>query len=222
MEKINYKRELILWILVLIPFAYIGYIWPALPDRIPIHFDIHGMANDWGGREMIFLLPAIHAVVYVLFLFLPKIDPKKMSEEFFQTNFYKVRVVVSIFLFALSLLIAHLSLANGTGMLTARLLPIASLALITMLGNFMINMKPNWFIGIRTPWTLSSDYVWKQTHRLFGRIWFYGGLICLLVSLVVSVEWIGGIILIFVVGSTLFSLAYSYIIYRQEQKGNAT
>jgi uncharacterized membrane protein len=217
MEKINYKREIILWILMLVPAIYIGYVWGQLPERVPIHFDMHGEANDWGSKGMIFLMPAINVGIYFLLLFIPQIDPKKMNIEFFKANFYKIRVAVSLFGFVLSLLLVHLSLMTTPDPHMVKFIPIAALALMTAIGNFMINLKPNWFIGVRTPWTLSSDHVWKQTHLVLGRLWFYGGLICILLAFTVPDTWLPIVILTYSLGSAIFAVAYSFILFKKEQ-----
>jgi uncharacterized membrane protein len=91
------------------------------------------------------------------------------------------------------------------------------LALMTAIGNFMINLKPNWFIGVRTPWTLSSDHVWKQTHLVLGRLWFYGGLICILLAFTVPDTWLPIVILTYSLGSAIFAVAYSFILFKKEQ-----
>ena len=117
--------------------------------------------------------------MYLLtFVFIPKIDPKRMNYDFFETNFYKIRLLIVISLMAGSFAVAHSGLigrldVSGKTMLAGIFL------FLSVLGSFMIKLKPNWFIGIRTPWTLSSDTVWTKTHKLGGRIYFFGGLLCL-------------------------------------------
>ena len=81
----------------------------------------------------------------------------------------------------------------------------------------MINIKPNWFIGIRTPWTLSSDNVWRRTHQLFGRVWFYGGLLCAAISFFAPEEWTVALILIFALGSAIAAFGYSFWLYKKEK-----
>lgn len=216
MNKINIKRESILWLLTLLPIIYIIYIWPQLPAQIPVHYNLHGEVDGWGGRNSIFLMPGILVFSYFLLLFLPKVDPKRMNTEFFTSNFYKIRVVVTAATAAISILIAHLALSSAPDTHEVKYIPVLVLLLLAVLGNFMINIKPNWFIGIRTPWTLSSDYVWKQTHLVFGRVWFYGGIICIAAVMLLPDTFIPGIIATFALGSTALAFAYSYWLYRRE------
>ncbi|MCW3127106.1 MAG: hypothetical protein JWO03_2764 [Bacteroidetes bacterium] len=220
MENFNYRREIPLWLLLIAPIIYIIIAWSSLPERVPIHFDINGHANNWGSKEAIFLMPGAGVFTYLLLLFLPQIDPKKMSVEFFNSNFYKIRVAVTIFLSVISILITYITLTHDTGGLAVRFIPISGLLLISVIGNFLINVKPNWFIGVRTPWTLSSDHVWKQTHLVLGRIWFYGGFAGIILALIVGIKWLAVVMLAFAIISTVVAVVYSYLLYRNEQKNN--
>lgn len=218
MNASDIKRESILILLALLPVAYIIYIWPQLPSQIPIHYDLHGQVNGWGDRSTIWIMPCISAFLYFLLRYLPQVDPKRMNNEFFKSNFYKIRIVVTMAISAISILIAHLALSPVPDTHEVKYIPVAVMLLFAVLGNFMINIKPNWFVGIRTPWTLSSDYVWKQTHLVFGRLWFYGGLACTAALFIVPDSVAVALILVFVLGSSAFALAYSYLLYRQEQR----
>lgn len=103
----------------------------------------------------------------------------------------------------------------------AQFIPASIFLLLAMLGNFMINMKPNWFIGIRTPWTLSNDDVWKKTHQVGGRVWFYGGMLCFVLSLFTKPEWTLGLILVFTLGSAAFFVGYSFWLYKSIENNNS-
>ncbi len=218
MNTFSFSKESILWVLTLLPIAYIVYIWPQLPAQVPIHYDLHGEVNGWGDKSTIFLLPGIMVVSYFLMAFLPQIDPKKMNTDFFRSNFYKIRLVVTAALAAISVLVAHLALSTTPDTHEVKYIPVLVLLLLAILGNFMINIKPNWFIGVRTPWTLSSDTVWKQTHLVFGRLWFYGGLGCIAAVLLLPDAVMPPLILTFVLGTSVFAFAYSYILYKREQE----
>ncbi|MBS1623194.1 MAG: DUF1648 domain-containing protein [Bacteroidetes bacterium] len=216
MNTIHLKKESVLWLLTLLPIVYIIYIWPQLPAEIPVHYNLHGEVDGWGGRSTIFLMPGIMVVSYFLLLLLPKIDPKRMAGEFFASNFYKIRVVVTAAMSAISILLAHLSLSHTPDTHEVKYIPILVLLLLAVLGNFIINIKPNWFIGIRTPWTLSSDHVWKQTHLVFGRIWFYGGLLSIVAVLILPDTVIPYIIAGFALGTTALSFVYSWWLHHKE------
>jgi uncharacterized membrane protein len=217
MEKLNYKTEMILWVFLLLPVIYLAYVWSTLPDTVPIHFDASGVPNGWGGKASEFILTGANLFVYFLMLSLRKIDPKKPGEGFFTNNYFKLRVALVVFLSIISIVVIHAALP-GAGQLGLHWIPSLVFLFIAVLGNFMINLKPNWFIGIRTPWTLSSDVVWRKTHQVGGRIFFYGGLICVALTFLIKGAWLQGLVLTFILGSAAFLFAYSFWLFKQEQK----
>lgn len=219
MKTITIKRELPLWILTLLPLVYTISVWPQLPERIPVHYDLHWEANGWAGKEAALLIPGIGIAFYLLLLYLPQIDPKRMSSEFFISNFYKIRAVITVAIAAFGLLLTHLALSTAPARQEVKLIPGFVLLLLAVLGNFMINIKPNWFIGVRTPWTLSSDRVWKQTHLVLGRLWFYGGILCIIGLFTLPDSMALVMMTVFILGTLAFAFAYSYWLYRRDQSG---
>lgn len=222
MKNFNYKREIILWLLLIIPIIYIIYIWGQLPDRIAIHFDLRGTPNGWGGRWSTLISPLVSIFTYLLLLFLPLIDPKRADDYDFTSMFYKIRVTLVIFMSAISIFITYNAIYNISEHGIGRLMPVAVFLLLSVLGNFMINIKPNWFVGIRTPWTLSSDTVWRRTHQVVGRLWFYGGLASAVLCLCPANKWTSKLILVFILGSAVFAFGYSFWLYKKEKTGNKT
>ena len=177
MKTLNYKMESILWLLILLPALYLAYVWNALPATVPIHFDASGEPNGWGEKGTELILIGVNVFIYFFTLFFKGIDPKNLNEGFFTNNFFKLRAALIVFFSILSIMVIHAALP-GNEHAGLHWIPACVFLMLAFIGNFMINLKPNWFIGIRTPWTLSSDVVWRKTHQLGGRIWFYGGLIC--------------------------------------------
>ena len=217
MEKFDYKKEMMLWVFLLLPLFYLGYVWNALPDTVPIHFDVKGEPNGWAGKESELILIGVTFFVYFFTLFLRKIDPKNLNEGFFTNNYFKIRIALVVFLSVLSIMVIYVALP-GNEHSGVHWIPACAFLFIAILGNFMINLKPNWFIGIRTPWTLSNDKVWKKTHQVGGRIWFYGGLICVVVNFLLKGAWLEGFLLSFILGSTAFLFGYSFWLFKQEEK----
>jgi uncharacterized membrane protein len=216
MEKFNYRREIILLVFVLLPIIYLAYVWNSLPDTVPIHFGVDGEPNGWGRKAMEFVLIGANAFVYLLTLFIRYIDPKNLNDSFFTNNFYKLRTSLTVFLSVTSILVIHSALP-GTGHATMHWIAPCVFLFVSLAGNFMINLKPNWILGIRTPWTLSSDTVWRKTHQIGGRIFFYGGLICIPLSFLIHGLWLNALIAILTIGATVFLFAYSFWVFKQEQ-----
>jgi uncharacterized membrane protein len=219
MKNISLKKEIVFWILLLLPFIYLSYVWNTVPETVPIHFGISGEPDGCGGKYSILIIPAISVVAYLVLLFIPAIDPKKMNYEFFRRNFFKIRLVITAFL-AASAVLAIKSGIEGKLAISGKMLSASIFLLFAVLGNFMINVKPNWFVGIRTPWTLSSDTVWKKTHLVGGKLWFYGGLFCFVLSLILTPDYITFLIPAFVLTSLAITVGYSYWLYAGEQKNS--
>jgi uncharacterized membrane protein len=221
MEQINYKRELIFLPLLILPLIYIADVWGQLPDRIAIHFGFDGHANGWSGKWGIFILPTANIGTYLLILFLPQIDPKRMNNENFNSMFYKIRLAIVFFLCFICFLATDAAVKGSMNKGISNWIPVGVFLFLSLMGNFMINIKPNWFIGVRTPWTLSSDSVWRKTHQVVGRLWFYGGLLCAILAYFSPSHWTVRLIMIFVIGTVVFSFVYSYWLFKKEQETKA-
>lgn len=217
MVNINYKREIPLWVMLVIPFIYCFIIWSHLPDTIPTHFGMNGRPNGWMGRPAIFIVPASGIFTYAVLLLASLVDPKRKNYEAFGNTYYKIRLLLGVFLFAMAMLGVNAGL-TGEFPVHGRLLSCLAYLLFAFIGNLIINIKPNWFIGIRTPWTLSNETVWKKTHQIGGRIWFYGSLLCIILTFLLPKHWLTGLLLVFIICTSLFSVIYSYWLYRKENE----
>lgn len=216
MEKITLKTE---YRAVLILLATIGlslWAYPQLPLRVASHWGFNGEVNGWMSRDFhSILFPALMIVMYLMFLVIPYFDPKK--ERYLE--FAKVyRLMRDAILFMLLGVYATASFYNlnydiNVGVIVATLLGI----LMIILGNYFGKLKRNWFIGLRSPWALSSENVWNKTHRLGGRLFMIWGI------LIIIAPWLnfqaamaillGGIALIIISVNV-----YAYQLYRQEKK----
>jgi uncharacterized membrane protein len=126
-----------------------------------------------------------------------------------------------ILLFVLAVHVAMLGSALGWNVSPSRLTPIGIGVLFAVVGNELGRIKPNWFIGIRTPWTLSDPEVWRQTHRVGGRVFVVAGLLMALGGLVLPAGAGSGLILAGVLGSALLVSVYSYVLWRRQQSDSS-
>ena len=186
----KYLKECLLWILILIPFIYLWLIWNSLPLQIATHFDFGGNPNGWTDKNnLIFLLGGLGIGTYIIMLFIPILDPKKKIEKM-GDKYFSLRLLMTFFMTGISVYILY----NGNGNKINPGLIIGFLGLFfAVLGNYFQTVKPNYFIGIRTPWTLENEKIWKRTHRLAGWLWMAGGLLILLFSFITqsnSLLWI--------------------------------
>jgi uncharacterized membrane protein len=180
---LNYMRlrkiEVLSFILVLATFVAGALIYPAMPERIASHWGASGQVNGHMGKFWgTFLLPIIMFFCALLFMVVPRIDPKKENIQKFE-KYYDLFILAFLFFF---IYIYALTIFFNLGYqfnLTQFMAP-ALAVLFYAVGIMVAHAEPNWTIGIRTPWTLSSDDVWRKTHKLGGKLFQAVAFICLL------------------------------------------
>ncbi len=168
------KKIILPLILCLIPLVYALYLYRGLPDIIPIHFDANGLANDFGSKNYIFLGAGLPWFIWLLYFAIRKFDPKNRLKEMGSKfdNFLILNVLITSLL---GCFIIYSMMNTGFKLNTKIMFLILGSGFI-LLGNYMPSFKPNYFIGIRTPWTLESEEVWRKTHKLGGIVWIICGL----------------------------------------------
>jgi uncharacterized membrane protein len=208
MKKEKIIQELVLIVLTLLPILYLAFNWSALPESMPVHFDVHGNPNGFGSRLVYVFMPI---GLYFLMLVLPKIDPRKANYVVFEGSYYRIRLIMAIFIGLLDSMVIWGVVSNNN--VIHKLLPITIFLLLMLIGNYMGNFRPNYFVGIKVPWTLNSDEVWVRTHKLAGKLWFWGSLAGMALYFVVpSPEWVFVTMLIVLV---VVPIVYSYVIYQK-------
>ena len=164
--------------LVAAALAALVSIWayPRLPETVATHWNLRGVPDGYSSRFWaVALMPLVMVGMTGLLRVLPKIDPRRENYAKFIDSYWLIANAILVFMG-----VAHvLVLANGMGYLVQidRLLPLGVGLLFAILGNSLTRIEPNWFIGIRTPWTLSSDAVWRKTHRTGGWLFVIGGIV---------------------------------------------
>jgi len=193
--------------------------YPRLPDKVPTHWNFAGEVDGWGTAwEGAFLLPLIYLGVYILFILLPKIDPKRRNYAQMGKAYSTVALIVLLFFTVLYF--GTLGIALGYFENLPSLIFIAIGIMFIVFGNYMGKIKHNYFMGIRTPWTLASEEVWYRTHRMAGPFWIAGGALFMLMSIVPK-GFTLAIFLVIMFGLLLIPTVYSYVIFRRlEQNGH--
>ncbi len=204
-------------ILVLIALSIIigALAYPALPAQVASHWGANDQVNGhmsrfWG----VALMPLIMLGMTLLFLVIPVIDPLKENIAKFRDTFNTFIVLIIAFMLYIHILTLVWNLGYTFPMSLA-MIPALGL-LFVFVGVLMMKAKRNFFIGIRTPWTLSSDTVWDETHRLGGRLFIVAGILSILTVFLGNAGlWIFfGLILL----ASLIPVVYSYILYQREIK----
>jgi len=213
-KNFNRKKEILIWIILLIPFIYSMIVWNKIPDQVPTHFNIKGEPDDYSSKPFaLLLLPAMNIFIYFVLFFIPRIDPRYKNYSLFGSSYQNIRLVIHLFFVGIFIFITQTT--SGGEQLHLNAFLSGMLLFFALLGNYMRTVRSNWFVGIRTPWTLSNDVVWRKTHELGGRIWFYTGLI-----LAVIVFFLPQTVAAITMGAGVFAMAlvpvvYSYFEYKK-------
>jgi uncharacterized membrane protein len=207
------KKEWLPLVLLSLPFLYLGVIWNELPDRVPLHWNIKGEIDRYGSKSELWLLPVFTSLlIYVILTVVPVIDPKKRVAEM-GAKFAQLKIVMVAIMSSLAIVIIHTT-ANQE-MASPGLFVVIIGVLISLLGGFMKYIKPNYFIGIRTPWTLESTEVWDKTHQFGGRLFLLAGIVIVGAGLLIETEKAFHITVISIVTVALISMVYSFILYKK-------
>jgi len=190
--------------------------YPQLPNTVPIHWDAHGQANGWGPRWSLFLWgPGIMAAFVLLFAALPWLSPRKFEVDSFRSTY----LYIMIMLVSMSAYIHVLQLAAGLGVaIDVGRAAIGGVCLfIALLGNVLGKVRRNFYIGIRTPWTIADERVWNKTHRLAAKTCFACGLIGLMAVILRAPFWLP---LAMVIAGPMIPAICSLVFYKQlERRG---
>ena len=198
------------------PFVLIGFVWDQIPEQIAMHWNIRGEVDGWGEKGFdVFFLPLINLGVYLLLLFIPYIDPKRKADHQ-QKALRAFRFILPVIFTGLFVLMLLQWLGYDFGMNNMVYLAIAFLFLL--MGNYLQSLKPNYFIGIRTPWTLENEDIWRKTHRMGGKVWMIVSLILIALWFFVPTASFSTVFFIGVLTIVLIPTGYSFYLYMKGRK----
>jgi len=189
------------------------YFYPQMPEKMASHWNAKGEVDSYIPKFWaLFLTPLISAGLALLFLAMPKIDPLKANIERFRKYYDGFIILFFVFLLSIDLQIILWNL--GVEISPNVMLPIGIGLLFFYVGILCEHSKRNWFIGIRTPWTLSSDKVWDKTHKIGGKLLKTAGVITFVG--VFFQNYAIFFIIIPVLAFSVFAIVYSYLEYQKE------
>lgn len=211
------KVSIAILIIILLSFIISIYSYQTLEvDKIASHWNVKGEVDDYMGKFWgLFFLPVITVGLYLLFLLIPKIDPLKNNIVKFRKDYDLFIFTFVLFMFYIHVLTIFANFGNNFNMGTM-LMPAIGLWFF-YLGNIMKKLKRNWFIGVRTPWTLSSDKVWNKTHEFASKIFKVWGILIIL-TIFIPAKYSIWVILASSVIILICIVLYSYLEFRKEKK----
>lgn len=207
------KAEILSFVLVLATFVAALLIYPYMPEKIASHWGIDNEVDGYMGKFWgTFLVPVMMLGFSILFIVIPRIDPKKQNIEKFEKYF-------DLFIFAFMFFFVYiyaLTIFWNLGYMfnLIQFMAPAFAILFYVIGIMTKHAEPNWTIGIRTPWTLSNENVWRQTHERSGKLFQAVGVLSLLGILVPNYAIY--FVLFPVIFVAIYSFVYSYLIYKKE------
>lgn len=196
-----------------------GYLAAEPGARFPVHWGFDGRPDRFGGRSEAFLgLPLLAFAVALSMAFLPRLDPRGTNLQRSDTAFLTVWIGLLSLLALIQTGLTLIALGVWSGGEESpfnRLLAAGVALLLALTGNVLGKARPNWFLGVRTPWTLTSDLSWERTHRLAGRLFVLTGLAGLVAALALPVSTAMPLILVGVLAASVVSVIYSYLVWRR-------
>lgn len=206
------KRDWFLLILIFISIIATIFVYGDLPDQIPRHWNINGEADAYQGRSGVFLTAFLPLALYMLMKLLPKIDPKKESYKKHKKAYNMTIYGTVLFMVGIHWITIYASLGNEVNI--PLLVNVGVGILFIIIGNYMGQIRHNYFFGIKNPWTLASEEVWNKTHRVSRYIFIVLGLMFIIGGFtpgnIAMGLMIGGIILLLT-----FTTVYPYLLYRK-------
>ena len=212
--KFDWRVELPQILVVAFLFALAAWAWGLAPDRVPVHWNLHGQVDRMGGKaEGLLIGPCVALGIYLLMLFIPRLDPGRANYAHFLGSWHGLRLMLLAVVAVIQVAVVTALLGHRVDM--SRLMPLLLGVMWVVLGSFLGKLRPNWFFGVRTPWTLSSKDSWVKTHRVAGFGFVGVGLVWILSSFL-GRAWVfvGCFILLFAM--ILGVVVYSYLVWKRD------
>lgn len=204
------------WVFAIVPIIIIILTYEKLPNMIPMQWGYDGMVNRYDDKNSIWIIGCLGIILKIFFIILPKIDPKRKNYNKFQGFYEGFTLFMIIFIFIITSITIFESLYPNRINID-RVISILLGVFFIIIGNYMPKIKPNFFMGIKTPWTISNEDVWKKTHRLGGKIFFIIGIFITLIGFILNRK-ISFIITIFIFIACIVLYVMSYIWYKKIEK----
>lgn len=209
------KKHLFAIILIVTTCLAWAFAWPHLPDTIATHWSsgkVDGYSSKFYG--MISMV-GIMIALYIFLNVIPKIDPRKANYEKFSKAFMMMNNGVLLLLFVGNIDIITSGL--GYNLFINRVPELLVGVLFLVMGNYLPQCKPNFFVGMRNPWTLSNEEVWRKTHRFSGKVFVALGII-MIISVFAPADWRSYMMLGIIVVAVIITNLYSYVLYKKEMQ----
>ena len=219
-KNITYSIQ---FLISLLPLIYLGLLWNELPDRVPMHYNINNEVDRMGSKkELIFamgLMAAIGMGVALLLQNIHRFDPKRKYTEN-SAIMSKIAWTCVVFISAIASYIIYETRAfslNEKSAFSGKGILVLVSSIFIVLGNFLNNVKPNYFVGFRTPWNLENEENWRLTHRLASKLMFFGGMVLIVLILALPEPFASYAFMLGLIPVVLIPFVYSYLLFKREK-----
>ena len=208
----NKRMDIFVWI---VSILFIGVVF-TFPDTIPVHWNVYNEVDGYGSRYIALIFALLPLIVYYGMDLDKRLDPKKKVRE--------NKEIFDVFRNGLTIFFMLMGSYFLMAMVYPELLKKVSIAFIfgimfIGIGNYMPRIPQNYTLGVKTPWTLESEYVWNKTHRFSGYVFVLTGILTLLSAFADGfVSFV--ILMVSIILACVFTLVYSYVLYKKEEKKN--
>jgi len=207
-------------LLIAISLGATAWVYSSLPEQIPTHWNIRGEVDGYGGKWTLFLFPAMMAGLLVLFSILPALSPKHFEVDTSRSTYLYIMVLCTGlfgYMHGVLLYVVHQTVAKEATVDLGRAFIAGMFLFFGLMGNVIGKVRKNFYIGVRVPWTLASDRVWNDTHRLAAWVWVSAGVIGF-VMVVLGAPILAAIAVLLV--SAFIPVIYSFVHYKSlERRG---
>ncbi|MCJ8319488.1 MAG: SdpI family protein [Colwellia sp.] len=210
------------WIISIILLGISIYIIQGIPSdtQLPVHWNIDGAVDRYGDAStVLFMLPAVLMIILALFSALKYIDPRKENIAMSHKSIGAFSLAFSVFVAVMEA--GYIAVINDKDVQIMLIITFSMGMLFMMIGNYLSKTRSNFFIGIRTPWTLSSDVVWKKTHDFAGKLFMLAGLVIAGGCWFIDTSTLMTLVIFTVVPAALVPVVYSWWLWQQEQAGQS-
>ncbi len=211
--------KFLVWPISLAPPAYLWLSWKKIPLSVPMHYNLKGEVDRYGSRNellwLVIILSVISIGTWLLLLNMHRIDPKKTAASN-KDRMPPLAFGISLFMSAFSGMMIYYAAHPGVEF-GFNLVLVGVGLLFAFIGNYMHTIKPNYFLGLRLPWTLENEDNWKQTHALAGKLWFAGGILIAIIALLTTTQVAIIIMMTVLAIIVLIPAVFSYRLFKKQR-----
>ncbi|MDF2587951.1 MAG: putative rane protein [Anaerocolumna sp.] len=206
----KYTRK-ILWMISILSLFGTTISYFYLPEQIPIHWNVNWEVDNLADKNMIFLLGALPILLIIMFRYLPKFDPRRYNYSKHGKAYEYIEIATVLLMIIMNWITIGVSLNININ--EKLILPLALGVLFLVIGNYMPRLKSNYFFGIKNPWTLSSDVVWRKTHKMGGYIFIIIGVLMIIMGIIQN-KLMNNLTFLALIVGIIWLYIYSYLIYK--------